>query len=341
LHRLHRLIKQVNASHKGLGQLVAFNLIAAKAKKCILNVAPAGCGKSAATNVVHRILGGQATRYGSITLAGLHFLQAQFKGFTGHIIVDDLAAEKSVWARVATVSTFAHLCYSHSVSKFTQNLQIQIEGFDGSIALNIQPVLMQSLIDSDDWVSMVRDKVIRYYHLIRPFRPQTKIPNVTIDYGPPIHEVHIGKFHGKLYWTLFAKGLLQWSAARCNEHIPDLLRACTALDGRTEVDVTDYHLLDQLMSPFGLEIALVDTYGFESARTFNQNAYYMLVELASFKKLSLATLMTDYKVSESTARRLIGTVPEWCIPEGNDSKLIKPTDHAKKILEQAGIFYKW
>jgi len=45
LHKLHQLIKQVNKTHKNLGQLLAINILAAKAKKAILNVAPAGCGK--------------------------------------------------------------------------------------------------------------------------------------------------------------------------------------------------------------------------------------------------------------------------------------------------------
>ena len=55
-HTLAQLVKKVNKTHKGLGPLIAMNLIAAKARKCILNVAPAGCGKSTATDIVYRML---------------------------------------------------------------------------------------------------------------------------------------------------------------------------------------------------------------------------------------------------------------------------------------------
>ena len=44
MHKLRQLIKTVNKTHKGLGQLIAINLLAAKAKICLLNISPAGCG---------------------------------------------------------------------------------------------------------------------------------------------------------------------------------------------------------------------------------------------------------------------------------------------------------
>ena len=45
MHKLRRLIKRVNRTHRRLGPLVAINILAAKAGKTVLNVAPAGCGK--------------------------------------------------------------------------------------------------------------------------------------------------------------------------------------------------------------------------------------------------------------------------------------------------------
>jgi hypothetical protein len=45
MHKLRQIIQQVNRTHKGLGNMVAMNLLAAKAKKTLLNVAPAGTGK--------------------------------------------------------------------------------------------------------------------------------------------------------------------------------------------------------------------------------------------------------------------------------------------------------
>jgi len=46
MHTIRELIRRINKTHKGLGPMIATNLIAAKAKRCILNVAPAGCGNN-------------------------------------------------------------------------------------------------------------------------------------------------------------------------------------------------------------------------------------------------------------------------------------------------------
>ena len=55
MHKLQQLIKQVNKTHKGLGPLIAINILAAKAKKTILNVAPADCGKSTAESLISTV----------------------------------------------------------------------------------------------------------------------------------------------------------------------------------------------------------------------------------------------------------------------------------------------
>ena len=70
------------------------NLLAAKSKTCILNVSPAGCGKSAATNTVHRMLGDMSTKYTSLTLASLHRRKGEFSGFNGHLVIDDLGGKR-------------------------------------------------------------------------------------------------------------------------------------------------------------------------------------------------------------------------------------------------------
>ncbi len=53
MHALRTLIRQVNRTHKGLGPMIGANILAAKAKKCILNVSPAGCGKDGIAALFH------------------------------------------------------------------------------------------------------------------------------------------------------------------------------------------------------------------------------------------------------------------------------------------------
>ncbi len=44
IHKLRALVKKVDRTHRGLGPMVITNILAAKAKKTVLNVAPAGNG---------------------------------------------------------------------------------------------------------------------------------------------------------------------------------------------------------------------------------------------------------------------------------------------------------
>jgi energy-coupling factor transporter ATP-binding protein EcfA2 len=340
-HRLARLVKQVNKTHRGLGPLIAINLVAAKARKCILNVAPAGCGKSTATDTVAYILRDKAKRYTSITLAGLIRVAEEFTDYGGHIIIDDLGAEKSEWSRTATIEVLSHLVYSHHVDKITQTSRITITGFYGSAALNIQPIMMNSLVQADSWVALVRDKVIRYYHLIRPKQPKKSIPAISLEWGPPISQVAPPKYKGRLWYQLIAIGLVQWSYARCLEHIPDMLRACAALDGRDRVSLTDYKLLIKLMKPMQLERYIVSSYSLETGRTFQNDLYCLLVELASFGQPSLDTIAEDYKVSPMTVRRIAKEYPEWCWLKSNSPTRLVPTEWTQKVFKICGVNQRW
>lgn len=183
MHQLHQLIKTIEKTHKGLGPLIAINILGAKSKRCILNVSPAGCGKSAATNTIYQVLKNISTRYTSLTLASLHRLKGEFNSFNGHLIIDDLGGEKSSWARLSTITVLANIVYDHYVHKMTQTYDIEIENFQGSVAMNVQPVLMNHLVQSDDWIAVVRDKVLRYYHLMRPIKPKQELPKPETNAG--------------------------------------------------------------------------------------------------------------------------------------------------------------
>lgn len=301
----------------------------------------AGSGKSAATDTVHTILGSESTRYTSLTLASLHRRKDEFTGFHGHLVVDDLGGEKSLWSRTATITVLANLTYTHYVTKLTMSYEIEITDFQGSAALNIQPILMQSLVEGDDWIAVVRDKVLRYYHLIRPTKPKSYLPTPEIDWGEPLSQIKHPKSKGRLWYQLIAIGLTQWSYARCLEHIPALLRASAALDGRLTCNASDYRLLIKLLKPMQLERYIISSVGFESGRYFQNNTYCILVELVSHRQPSIGTICEDYKVSPRTVRRLIKTVPEWCWLKSNSPVVVMPTEESAKILSLIGAYQKW
>lgn len=341
MHRLSQLIRGVNKSHNGLGALVAMNLVAAKSRRCILNIAPAGCGKSTATDTVGCLLKDRAKKYTSLTMAGLLRLKDELTDYTGHVIIDDLGAEKSEWTRTSTIATLAHLVHTHNIYRVTQTSVIQITDFNGSAALNIQPVMMQSLVRDDDWVAVVRDKAIRQYHLLRPMKPHKGLPNVVFDWGTPLDHVDEPKRTGKLWFQLVAIGLSQWSYGRCLEHLPMMLKAMAALDRRNKCKAEDYRLLAKLMKPMQLERYIIESYGFEEGRTFNNNVYCLLVELATWKEPTTDIIAEDYKVHPNTVVRLASTAPDWCFIKPDSPKKLIPTEQTQKIFERIGVNQKW
>ncbi len=341
IHTLRKLVKKVDRTHKGLGAMTTTNILVAKAKKTILNVAPAGTGKSVACDSVGDLLKERSKSFTSLTLAGMHRMSGQFNQYDGHVIIDDLGAEKSMWSRISTITVLSNLVYTHYVHKVTHSYTIEIRDFNGSVSMNIQPVLLNSLVQSDEWVAVVRDKVLRYYHLFRPRKPVRERPNIDVEWGAPLHEVTMAKRKGKLWYHLISIGLTQWSYARVLEHIPDLLRSCAALDGRTKVDASDYRVLIKLLQPMQLERYIIKTYGFETGRVFDNNLYCILVEIASFKKPTVLTVAEDYKVNPRTAVRLCGTVPEWCFVTSDKPKRVLPTERTKEILDLCGANQRW
>jgi hypothetical protein len=341
MHSLYELVKKVDKTHRGLGKMIAMNIVAAKARKCILNIAPAGCGKSTATDAVHKALGDISRKYTSLTLAGLRHLADKLRGYRGHLIIDDLGAEKSIWARVSTITVIATLVHTGYVYKITQQYVISISDFQGSAAINIQPVLMNSLVNEDDWVAVVRDKTIRYYHLHRPRRPKEEPPDVNIKWGPGIDEVQLKLRRGKMWYTLLAYGLVQWSYGRCLEHIPDLLKACAALDGRREVNRSDYKILLKLMKPMSLERYVIKSYGMESGRLFENDVYCLLTELATDEEVPIETICDDYKVSPQTIERIVQDHPEWFWIRKDSPKTLCATEFTKQVLRDAGAYERW
>jgi len=248
---------------------------------------------------------------------------------------------QSEWSRVSTVTVLANLIYGHYIKKVTYAGTIEIANFYGSASMNIQPVLMQSIVGENDWISVIRDKVLRYYHLIRPINPNPYLANPTIDFSIPIQDVGITKYTGKLYYQLVVIALTQWGYGRVKEFIPKLLKACAALDGRRMVSMEDYRLLAKLMKPMQLERYIITSYAFESGRSFENNTYCILVELASHGQPSIEDICEDYKVSPDTVTRLVQSAPEWCWIKQNSPKRVMPTEQTDKIFKTIGVNQKW
>lgn len=335
-HQLYRVIADVEKTHSGLGNALAFAAICVKARMCLLFVAPAGTGKS----VIGRTIGqaySDTVSLDSVTRSGLKDFKEHFTNFNGLVVIDDMGKIDSLYSRTHTVTSFAELCYSHFISKHTYTMTIEISNFQGSAILNVQPPVLAQLYNADEWEVVTQDKTVRYYHLYRPKRPMASLPECHVDWGISLDLVHKPRHDYKLYSKLEKIASIQWSDARVLEHLDTLLRATAALDRRSDTKNEDYQLLARLMKPMSCERYLVTKTGFEVGRYFNTNLMAVLVEFASWPNVNVERIARDYKVSPTTVYRLLAEIKEWFIPSEPMSKLLVPKKELVRVLKEAGV----
>uniref|UniRef100_A0A6M3M8M6 Putative helix-turn-helix domain containing protein n=1 Tax=viral metagenome TaxID=1070528 RepID=A0A6M3M8M6_9ZZZZ len=336
MHQLYEIIKEVEQTHSGLGNAVAFAIIATKARRCLIIISPAGCGKSAISDAVGSAYP-EAIRLDSVTRSGLRDFKDKFTNFWGLVVVDDLGKVDTAYSRVQTVTSFAELCYSHFISKHTMTVTVEISEFHGAAIINLQPPILAQLVQHDEWEVVTQDKTIRYYHLYRPIKPCEEKPKLKIDWGIDLDLVHKPRHDFKLYPKLEDITAIQWSDARVLEHLDTLLRAVAALDRREEVKFEDLVLLYRLMKPMTIEKYIMTKAGFEVGRRMDTNLLAVLVEFASWKHISIERIARDYKISVSTVYRLLAEIKLWFKPSEEARKKLVPTQELQKILKEAGV----
>lgn len=336
MHQLYSIIKGVEETHSGLGNAVAFAIICAKARMCLLIVSPAGCGKSALSDAIGDVYP-NSVRIDSVTRSGLRDFKDVFTNFWGLVVIDDLGKVDTTYSRIHTVTSFAELCYSHYISKHTMTVTVEIGEFHGSAILNVQPPILGLLVEAPEWEVVTQDKTCRYYHLYRPLKPNEVRPNFKVDWGIDRDLVHKPRRDYKLYPKLEAIASIQWSDARVLEHLNSLLKASAALDRRQDTTQEDYRLLYRLMKPMVIERYIMHKSGFEVGRWLDTNLLATLVEFASWKNISIERICRDYKISPATVYRLLTEIKDWFVPSEPMSKRLIPRPELKRVLKEAGV----
>ena len=270
MHKLQGLIDSVEATHKGLGKVIAFSVIAIKAKQCLILVAPSGCGKSVITDSL-AIAHPDSFKLLSITRARLQSYAEQFSNYFGVVLMDDMAGAGGMYERKDTISAFCQMCYSHTMSKHTMQSDYEIVNFHGSAVMNIQPALLAEVYAYPEWEGLIQEKTLRYYHLYRPTMPVQVKPEIDVDWGIEIDTVHNPRHDYKLYPTLWSIAAIQWSDSRALEHLDSLLKATAALDNREDVNNGDLQFLLKLMKPMTVERHVFNKSGFETGRYMDTN----------------------------------------------------------------------
>lgn len=336
MHQLYTIIRDVERTHPGLGNAVAFSIICAKARKCLLVISPAGCGKSVISDTIGKAYP-DSVRIDSVTRSGLKDFKDIFTNYRGLVVMDDLGKVDTPYSRVATVTSFAELCYSHFISKHTMTVTVEIGEFHGSAILNVQPPVLAALVEADEWEVVTQDKTLRYYHLYRPVKPNENRPDIQIDWGIDLDLVHKPSIKYKLYPKLEAIASVQWSDARVMEHLNSLLKATASLARRQTVLYEDFVILSRLMKPMSVEKHIMTKAGFEVGRRMDTNLLAVLVEFASWRDISIDRIARDYKISPSTTYRLLTGIREWFETKEPMSKRLIPRPELKKVLKEAGV----
>jgi len=333
-HPLVDLRNQVDRTHPGLGQLTAAVLLSVKARKCMLVIAPAGCGKSAALKTVADQHPAGVFMPDSITRASLRKFSETLSNWNGLAACDDFAAADNWYNRMATLTTYAKMVYDRRVEKHTMTYDIKIENFNGSAVINIQPVWFDAVVKSPEWEGLIRDKTLRYYHLYWPTEPQLLPPDIPIDWG---FEKQVtlpdGLAGSRNFKRLLDLASIQWGMTRAKQHIYDLVKAAAQLRRNRTASPVDVEAVRTTLKPMMLEYWLVGKTGFEAGRYFLVNPYYILTVLASFRRPTLDTLRECFKVSRATAYKLLSSVDDYVELSFNSPKVLVAKPPAAEILK--------
>jgi hypothetical protein len=338
VHVLQRVKTEIDTTHPGLGRLAAFSLIATRARKCLLVISPSGFGKSASSESIADLYPQRLRRIDAASMASLSKRETELNGFNGLVVVDDLTKAQTTYSKVATISTLAELTYSHFVDRSMGNQRVNIQDFHAATIINIQPVWFKEIATAPEWDAVVREKCIRYYHLIRPTKPNTTIPKLTKISNHDVDTVKANSPSQQLYDQIDDIASSQWSDARINEHIPMLLKATASLDNRSNVNDQDAKILIELMRPMTLERYVLRSMGFETDREYDSNALYVYAELATNRKANIKAVQRNYKFSKSQAYSIIQNLSNLVYLSPKRSGKLIPTKQTKQVLKEAGYY---
>lgn len=336
MHYLEQLRAEVNETHNGLGNTVAFGALCVRANRVLVIIAPQGTGKSTVISALASVFP-DSIRIPEVTRAGLESMHDQITGSSAMVYMDDLGAADTAYTRMSTLLTMAELCYAHTIGKLTAKSAYTIDDFFGSFVTSIQPVLIRPVIQTTQWESNLQDKIVRYYHLVRPVRPTRKAPAVTRANDAHLKSVSDFDAFSELPDRILDVADVQWGTARSQEHISAMLRGCASLDGRDYVDPTDIAILQELMAPMSLEKWAIRRPGIEEKREVDLALIYLMTEWATYGDFTLGQLMHDHKLIQSVAYKVMEKTKKLWTLSRKSPTTYAPSDRPLWVGEQTSM----
>lgn len=329
------LIADVEKTHQNMGKLVAVCQIVVKARKMCLIVSPSGCGKSTAMYQIGKNIP-NAIMPDKLSVAGLAKMADKLNSFRSVIIVDDITTTQTEYARKTTITTLCALVYSHRVQAIMADQEFTIEDFHGSALVGVQPIILRTLMQLDEWDGSIQDKVLRYYHMYRPVTPYIGLPNIKFNEGIDIEKVDDFEpdTKNRNWKKLIELGYSQWSRARTLEHIKDMLKAIASLEGRRNIVYEDYEILAELLKPMALENIAVIKEQLEGERFLDNMLLALLVEYYTYGgKFTLAQVAQDYKVTLSQCYKIMAGQNRYWQQLGKSPTIYQVSKYLLELLQ--------
>ncbi len=338
LEKSIKVYEEVEKTHKGLGKLALFEVLSDIANRCILVVGCSGTGKSVISNMLYEKINRSKLKIDAITVSGLRRIAKVLNFNTCTVVVDDLSKGQTEYSQIATVSVFSSLCYSHEITKFTGQLELQILGFHGSAIINLQPLLLRKIARLPEFETDIKNKTIRYYHLHFPVEENINPPNISTTWKY-LNDFNL-KFEDKVtksqyYRLAFENFMHEHDRARAKEHLIAYLNASAWLNERDKITKADTWLIYQISKNFKIEPYIMIKDNLEGRRKIDPNLLPLLSAIATWKTPRIRDLMFRFGLKKTRLYEIIRELTDYVLLVKNKGIVI-PTKETKQLLKEIG-----
>jgi ABC-type dipeptide/oligopeptide/nickel transport system ATPase subunit len=336
------LLSNAQKTHYGLEKMILIDYLGDISNKCVMNIGISGSGKSTVLKLLNKNISRNSYILDTLTIGGLKSLAKKYSLQNISILVDDLSKSLTEYSQIHTLVILAELTYTGYFKRYTSQQEIEIIDYNGSAIVNIQPLLFSKIVTLPEYETDVKDKTIRYYHLILPQTPNRGLPQIDIKTQYGIQNVKLSDSIEKheLFENALDNFTIAYSKARALEHLVDLLKAHALLNNRTEVTVEDLYVIETLSKMFRLEQNIFYKESLEGERHLDPNVLPILTLIASKGKFNVKDLMVTFQLKKSLAYEIIMRLEEYVSLVSGQSEII-PKENTIELLKDSGILYEY
>jgi len=325
LKPVRTIIENVDSDHVGLEGLALMSAVCDASNRSLLAIGVSGTGKSTVAFWVRDSVKRSYIMPHGITVNGLKDYSERLSNNSVSVIVEDLSRSGTDYMQVATVSVLAGLAYTGYISKHNQSLHLDISGCKMSALIYAQPLILKKLVAVNEFESDIKDKCLRFYHLIKPVDPKptglhTSQKWKSIDR----EEVKKSGVDEEIVSNLRA----EVSKARAYEHCEALLKGSAVVNDRRVVTEADRWLVRRLTKNFNIENTIYYKEHLEGARELDVDLLPLFTMLLTYPKVTIKSIAEEYGgLSTSRTKHILSELGKWVLL---NSDTIHPT---KELIE--------